>query len=232
MRPMRGVLVCSLSLLSVCLLACQRITGPSGPEVLLVNAVDPDSVNAVSLFRSCVGHAFPQPSSPNAGKNYFWPNSTNFSTTDQLREYAACDGTMRQDSSDTSADQRDRGQTVHLYCDASSTRLRYFHLNFPPSLVGRHVQAGELLGYASMVGRGQLPERAWYYSSNFDIAVSDGDYRRTDNYFARLSPAAFAAWGARGLTAVSQTNDGANPTCSSYSSDVGGPGILQLSPPR
>ncbi len=198
----------------------------------LVNVVDPESVNAVSLFHSCVGHAFPLPASPNSAKNYFWPNSTNFSSTDQLREYAACDGTVRQNSSDTSADQRDRGQTVHLFCDASSTSIRYFHLNFDPGLLEQHVTAGAFVGYAAMVGTGQAPSTTWYYSSNFDVSVADGDDSATENYFARLSPSAFAAWDPRGVTSLAQTSHGGNPTCAGYSSDVGNPDILVLSPSR
>ena len=62
--------------------------------------------------------------SPNSGKNYFWPNSTNFSTTSQLREYAVCDGATGQNSDDTSPNEYDRGQTIHLYCNNSSTAVR------------------------------------------------------------------------------------------------------------
>jgi hypothetical protein len=221
-------------MLMLALSACHGATEPSGTRVELQNVVDPDSVNAVSLFNSCVGHAFPQPNSPNSAKNYFWPNSTNFSTNDQLRILAACAGTVRQNSSDTSPDQQDRGRTVHLFCDGSSTSLRYFHLNFASSLLGQHVNAGGMMGYAAMVGTGQVPppNPAWYFSSNFDIAVmNDGD-SQTENYFARLSPAAFAAWNARGITSVSQTANASNQNCSSYNSDISNPGILVFSPTR
>jgi hypothetical protein len=75
-----------LSLLSVCLSACHNPAGPGGPPLSLpVNVVDPATVNAVSRFNSCVGHAFPLQNSPNSGKNYFWPISSNQSTNDQLR---------------------------------------------------------------------------------------------------------------------------------------------------
>ena len=226
--------ICVLLLLGASLAACHNLTGPSAMPTELLNVVDPASVNAVSLFNSCVGHPFPQPNSPNSGKNYFWPTSANFSTNDQLTVFAACTGTVRQTSSDTSADQQDRGRTVHLFCDDSSTSLRYFHLNFAASLLGQHVRAGEAMGHASMLGTGQVPSPipAWYYSSNFDVAVADGNDSATENYFARLSPAAFAAWSARGVTSLSQTVISGNSTCSTYNSDISNPGILVFSPSR
>lgn len=85
-----------------------------------------------------------------------------------------------------------------------------------------------------MVGVGQAPSpiSAWYYSSNFDVAVADGNDSATENYFTRLSPAAFAAWNARGVTLLSQTVISGNSTCSSYNSDISNPGILVFSPTR
>lgn len=230
----RGATLGLFLLLSVCVAACQNATGPSSTYVELVNVVDPESVNAVSLFNSCVGHPFPQPNSPSSGKNYFWPNSTNFSTNDRIRVLAACTGVVRQNSSDTSGDQQDRGRTVHLFCDGSSTSLRYFHLNFASSLLGQRVGAGEFMGYAALVGVGQAPSPipAWYYSSNFDVAVMDGNDSKSENYFARLSAAAFAAWSARGLTSLSQTANPSNRTCTSYNSDVSNPDIFVFSPSR
>lgn len=140
--------------------ACHGTTGPSGAPAALVNIVDPESVNAVSRFNACVGHPFPQQNSPNSAKNYFWPTSVNFSTNDQLRVLAACDGVIRQNSSDTSADQQDRGRTVHFFCSGSSTSLRYFHLNFASTLLEQQVRAGQQIGYAAMVGVGQAPSSA------------------------------------------------------------------------
>jgi len=213
--------------------ACGSPTGPSGPSTLLsVNVVDPQDINAVSTFNSCVGHAYPQTNSPNSAKNYFWPNSTNFSTIDRLREYAACAGTTAQTPADLSPNEFDRGQTLHLNCDGSSTTLRYFHLNFDPGLVGHHVNAGDFMGYAALLGTGQTPYGSWQFSGNFDIAVSEQDDSRTENYFARLDATAFAAWAARGLTSISQTINAGNPTCSSYSSNVGDPGIFVFTPAR
>lgn len=226
--------LCVVALLGACVTACHGVTGPSALPVQLQNVVDPESVNAVSLFNSCVGHPFPQPNSPNSGKNYFWPNSTNFSTTDQLTVFAACTGLVRQTSSDMSPDQQDRGRTVHLVCDGSSTSLRYFHLNFASSLLGQHVRAGDTLGHASLLGDGQAPSPipAWYYSSNLDVAVAEGSDSTTENYFTRLSPAALAAWNARGVTSLSQTVTPGNPTCSRYNSDITNPGIFVFSPTR
>lgn len=219
--------------LSVAVAGCHGTTTPSGPAVLLsANIVDPDSVDAVSMFNSCSGHPFPENTSPNSAKNYFWPNSTNFSTTNQLQEFAACTGTIEQNSDDTAANEMDRGQTVHLYCDGSSTSLRYFHLNFTPGLVGQHVAAGAFLGYASMVGTGQTPSVTWQNSSNFDIAVIDGDDSRTENYFSRLDAATFAAWSERGITSVAQTISPGNPTCANFLSGVGSRDIISLTPVR
>ncbi len=222
----------ALSLLLVSSAACHSSTGPSPLGQQLVNIVDPDSVNAISLFDSCVGHAFPQTNSPNSAKTYFWPNSTNFSTTDQLQEYAACSGTVSQAQDDVSANELDRGQTIHLSCDASSTSLRYFHVNFAASLVGRHVGAGDVLGTASLLGNGQTVAGTWQFSSNFDLSVSDGDDSVTVDYFTKLNASAFAAWAARGLTAVSQTMMPGGPSCGTYSSYIGAPGILTLTPAR
>jgi hypothetical protein len=223
-----------VSAASAFLSACHSPTGPSGPALLLpANIVDPMTVNAVSQFNSCVGHAFPQPTSPNSGKNYFWPTSATSNTTDQLRLYAACDGTTSQNTNDTndpSPVTAGRGLSIHLYCDNSSTGLRYFHVNVTPGLLGQHVRAGDLLGYAVMLGPGQSPAATWQFSSNFDVGVIQGDDSVTVNYFAALSGSALGAWAARGVTSVSQTVYPGNPTCASYSSYIGGPGILPLTP--
>lgn len=212
---------------------CHGDTAPSGPAVpLTANIVDPQTVDAVSMFNSCSGHPFPENNSPNSAKNYFWPNSTNFSTTNQLQEFAACTGAIGQNSDDTNPNELDRGQTVHLYCDGSSTSLRYFHLNFAAGLVGQHVTAGAFLGYASMLGTGQTPSVTWQNSSNFDVAVIDGDDSRTVNYFSRLDAATFAAWNGRGVTSVAQTINPGNPTCATFLSGVGSPDVLSLTPVR
>lgn len=211
-------------------LACHNPTGPSGPPALLTaNIVEPSSVNAVSKFNSCAGHAFPD-GSANSAKNYFWPNSTNFNTTDRLREFAACNGTVGQNSDDTAPNEQDRGQTYHLYCDGSSTMVRYFHLVAAGVSLGQHVQAGDFLGYASMLGTGQVPSATWQNSSNFDVAVSESDDNATENYFAKLSAGAFAAWAARGIFSVPQTLNPGNPNCSSFTSNVGSPDIVSLTP--
>ena len=211
-------------------------TGPngSGPAVALTaNVVDPESVNAVSDFNSCSGHPFPENTSPNSAKNYFWPNSTNFSTNGVLPEYAVCNGTAGQNSDDTAANEQDRGQTLHLYCDNSSTSVRYFHLAFTQGLLGQHVHAGDLMGYASMVGTGQAPSVTWQNSSNFDVAViQKGNDNTTQNYFAALDASTFAAWAARGLTSVVQTVNPGNPTCASFLSAPGSPDIFVFTPAR
>jgi len=185
------------------------------------------------MFNSCSGHAFPESNSPNSAKNYFWPDSTNFSTTNQLQEYAACTGTIGQNQDDTAANEQDRGFTVHLYCDGSSTALRYFHLNFTPGLVGQHVVSGAPLGYASMVGTGQSPSATWQNSSNFDIAVIDGSNDdNTEDYFSKLNPATFAAWAARGVTTVASTINPGNPTCTSFGSTIGDRDVISFVPIR
>jgi hypothetical protein len=189
------------------------------------------AVNAASQFNSCVGHAFPLPTSPNSAKNYFWPTSTNFSSTDQLTLYAACDGTTGQNSSDTN-DPSNRGATMHLWCDSSSTGLRYFHINVAAGVLGKHVRAGEAVGFAMMLGTGEAPSSAWQYSSNFDIAVFDKDDSVTANYFASLSASAFGAWASRGLTSVAQTNFSGPATCAAFNSNVGETGILTFTPIR
>ena len=144
---------------AVGVLACHSPTAPSGPPALFsANVVDPMTVNAVSKFNSCVGHPFPQPNSPNSGKNYFWPASAFNSTMNQLRIYAACDGTISQPSDDTndpSPIASSRGQAVHLYCDNSSTGIRYQEITFTPAILGQHVRAGDLVAYADLLGNGQ-----------------------------------------------------------------------------
>lgn len=209
---------------------CHSMTGPSGPSVMLTaNVVDPGSVDAVSMFNSCSGHAFPD-GSPNSAKNYFWPNSTNFSTNGQLREFAACDGALSQNSDDTDVNETDRGRTYHLTCNGSSTMVRYFHLELSGIGLGAHVAAGDFLGFASMVGTGQGPSATWQNSSNFDIAVSEGDDNHTENYFSKPSSSAFAAWAARGLSSPSQTINPGNPVCSGFASGVGSPDVFSFSP--
>jgi hypothetical protein len=214
--------------------ACGGTTGPGGPAVsLAANIVDPQSVNAVSDFNSCSGHAFPDTNSRNSAKNYFWPNSTNFSTNGVLPEFAVCSGTAGQNSDDTAANEQDRGRTLHLFCEKSSTSVRYFHLMFDASTIGQHFQAGDLIGYASMVGTGQSPSNTWQNSSNFDVAViPNGDDATTQNYFAALDAATFSAWAGRGLTSVSQTVNPGNPVCSNFLSAPGSPDIFVFTPVR
>lgn len=211
---------------------CNRVTG-SSPVQLTANVVDPLSVNAVSLFNSCVGHAYPETNSPNSGKNYFWANSTNFGTNDQLKEFAACSGTLSQNNDDTNDPAEFvRGWSVHLFCDNSSTSLRYFHLNVNAGLLSHHVNAGDFLGYGAMAQAGQPPSGSWQNSPNIDIAVNTGDDSHTQNYFASLDAAAFAAWSVRGVSSVSQTIKAGNPTCQSYSAYIGTADVLSFSPAR
>jgi hypothetical protein len=205
-------------------------SGPTGPPAALTaNVVDPATVDAVSKFHSCSGHAFPD-GSPNSAKNYFWPTSANVSTTNQLREYAACSGATSQNSDDTAANEQDRGFTIHLTCDNSETQVRYFHINYTPGILNAHVSAGDFLGYASMLGTGQSPSATWQNSSNFDIAVSEGNDNATEDYFSKLSASAFAAWASRGLVSPSQSINAANPTCTSFTSNPGDPDILSFEP--
>jgi len=229
-RRMSPGLAVATALVAGSAAACRNPAGPSGPPVLLTaNVVDPASVNAVSKFNSCSGHAFPD-GSPNSAKNYFWPTSVNFNTTNVLREFAACSGTVDQNADDTDPNEQDRGRTYHLNCDGSSTLVRYFHLNAQVGL-GQHVVAGDVVGFAVMLGAGQQPSATWQNSSNFDIAVSDGDDSHTENYFSKLSAAAFAAWASRGLTSVSDTINPGNPTCSSFRSSVGDADVFSFTPP-
>lgn len=220
---------------TILLPACGGPTSPgrSGPSILLsANVVDPDTVNAASRYNACVGHPYPQPTSPNAAKNYFWPTSTNFSTSDQLALYAGCDGTPTQTSGDTNDPTSVRGATMHLWCDNSSTGLRYFHIDISAGVLGRHVTAGEKLGYAVMRNPGQAQSTAWQFSSNFDVSVINGGDNATDNYFSALSASAFAAWASRGVTSVAQTIVAGAPVCTSYNSNVGETGILAFTPAR
>ena len=234
-----SLLVCAMSprlvvaaLVWVCLspLACASPTAPS--LLLLANVVDPDDVNAVSAFNSCQGHRYPQPDARNSAKNYFWPNSTNFSSTTLLKEFAACDGRVDQSAQDKSSDQIDRGRTVHLYCEGSTTRLKYFHVNFDPRILGQQVKAGAFIGYASTLGTGQTRSTSWLYSSNFDIAVSEGNDENTVDYFGKLSATALSAWRARGLTSAMQTTRAGNISCSGYNAIFTAPDVIIFTPTR
>ena len=215
----------------------------SAEPALLVNIVDPLDINAISKFHSCAGHAYPAQDSPNSGKIYFWPNSTNQSTTNGLKEYAVCTGTAVQLPDDLDINETARGESLHLFCDNSTTVLRYFHVNFDHSILGAHVDAGEPVGYAALVNIDGGPAQEWQYSSNFDLGVSDdntsggvvidnGVDGPSEDYFARLTPAAFTAWSVRGLTSVSQTINPGDPTCTSYSSNIGSADIVVLNPLR
>jgi hypothetical protein len=117
-----------------------------------------------------------------------------------------------------------------LYCDNSSTRLRYFHINFNASLLGQHVRAGDQLGTAALLGTGQTPSTAWQYSSNFDVAVSESNDNETVDYFGKLDATALAAWGARGLTSTTPTTIVSNARCSSYNATFAAPDVILLSP--
>lgn len=211
---------------------CNRVTG-SNPTQLTANVVDPQSVNAVSLFNSCVGHPYPDPASPNSAKNYFWANSTNFGTNDQLKVFAACSGTVSQTNNDTNdPSEFIRGWSVHLFCDHSSTSLRYFHLTTDSSHLGRHVNAGDLLGFGAMAQAGQPPSGSWQNSPDIDVAVNDGDDSRTQNYFASLDGPTFAAWSARGVTSLSQTVKPGNVTCANFSGYIGSADVFSFTPVR
>ena len=230
MKPQRMVLlVLATAFVST---DCNRVTG-SNPTQLTANVVDPQSVDAVSLFNSCVGHPYPLSNAPNSAKNYFWGNSTNFGTNDQLKEFAACSGTMNQNNDDTNdPSEFVRGESVHLYCDNSSTSVKYFHLNFDPSLLGHHVSSGDFVGFAALAQAGQSWSN-WQTSSPMDIAVNVGDDSRTQDYFASLDGAAFAAWSVRGVTSISQTTKPGNVSCANWQAYPGSPNdVLSFSPVR
>lgn len=220
---------CLVLLLTIAPLGC-GITD-ANPVLLSANVVDPQEVNAFSQFESCVGHAYPLPTSPNSGKNYFWPNSTNVSSNNLLKLFAACDGKLGQNGDDTN-DPREfvQGESAHLWCDGSSTAIRFFHVNVTPGLLGRHVTAGSIIGFASLLGAGDQPTTDWRFSENFDISIVDGDDSKGENYFSKLDATAFAAWSARGITSIAQTIAPSPTVCATYSSNVGNPGIVVLKP--
>ena len=83
-----------------------------------------------------------------------------------------------------------------------------------------------------MLSAGQSVSNMWQNSSNFDIAVYEGDDNSTEDYFAKLDAPTFAAWSARGLTSVAQTINPGNPTCTSFTSNPGSPDIFSFSPAR
>lgn len=231
MPPLRFGILCAASL---CAVGCHNPSGPDAPRTLLqANVVDPANVNAVSKFNSCVGHPFPQQNSPNSGKNYFWPASGYNSTKGRLPLYAACDGTITQpmdDTNDTSAVAMSRGQAFHLTCDNSSTGVRYQELTFAPDIIGRHVAAGDTIGYADLIANGAAPAASWQFSSSFDIAVYEGSDTSTIDYFSALSTPAFSAWAARGVTSVAQTINPGNPTCGSFNASIPAPDIVSFIP--
>ena len=230
MRPQRVLMFGLLTVFAS--IDCNRVTG-SNPTQLTANVVDPLSVDAVSLFNSCVGHPYPESNGPNSAKNYFWGNSTNFGTNDQLKEFAACSGTMNQNIDDTNdPSEFIRGESVHLFCDDSSTSVRYFHLNFAPALLGQHVTAGDFVRFASLAAAGQSWPN-WRTSSPMDIAVNFGDDSKTQDYFASLDGAAFAAWSARGVTSISQTTKPGNVSCTNWQAYPGSPNdVLSFTPAR
>jgi hypothetical protein len=230
MKPSRLILLAFMCVVAA--VDCNRVTG-SNPTQLTANVVDPQSVNAVSLFNSCVGHPYPDPASPNSGKNYFWANSTNFGTNDQLKVFAACSGTITQTNNDTNDPAEfTRGWSVHLFCDNSSTSLRYFHLNIDSTHLGHHVNAGDFLGFGAMAQAGQPPSGSWQNSPNIDVAVNNGDDSRTQNYFSSLDGATFAAWSVRGVTSVSQTIKAGAPICANFSGYIGTADVFSFMPVR
>ena len=217
----RGGLTFTLALFGLLPISCGPGLRRTGPPILFgTNIVNPSDVNAVSKFYSCSGHPYPEQNSPNSQKNYFWPNSTNFNTSSSIAIYAACDGTINQtndDTNDTSGSSgTTRGMTVHLFCDNTSTALRYFHLN-PTGQIGGHYSAGNQIGYADVFGGGSV---IWQNSSNFDVAVSDDNDNSTVDYFLKLNVSAWQAWSPRGLTDITQTWVSAPITCPSFNALV------------
>ncbi len=89
---------------------------------------------------------------------------------------------------------------------------------------------GDFLGDAVLLGNDQTPSAIWQNSSNFDIAVFEGNDADTLDYFAALSPSALAAWAVRGVTTVVQTVYSGNPVCATFNSGIPDPGILVFSP--
>jgi hypothetical protein len=134
------------------------------------------------------------------------------------------------DTNDPSPQAASRGPSIHLYCDNSETGLRYFHINFPAGLIGQRVKAGDFMGDAVLLGTDQTTSPIWQNSSNFDIAVFEGDDSNAVDYSAVLSSPALAAWATRGLTTITQTIVTPAPTCSTYNSNIGDPGILVFVP--
>ncbi|MEO7363105.1 MAG: hypothetical protein ABI120_22420 [Gemmatimonadaceae bacterium] len=72
----------------------------------------------------------------------------------------------------------------------------------------------------------------WLYSSNFDVAVSEGNDDKTEDYFSKLSATALAAWSARGIGAATLTTRADNPTCTSYNATFGLPDVILFTPAR
>ena len=206
----------------------------SGPPASLVNPVDPAEIHHVSKYNSCCGHAYPEQDSPNSAKHYFYPVDSLVNTNDRIHVYAACAGKVVQENRDMDSQAipgigEPRGQHFHLYCDGSSTRLRYFHVNHAAALLGSHVDAGALLGTADVrcqVGTPPNPEQC----SDFDVAVSDHSDEETASLFSRLTPEALAAWAPRGLTSVSQVLRTPAPTCEAYACAHEEPDTFTLSP--
>lgn len=186
------------------------------PVLLSANFVRPDQVNAVSKFNSCCGHAYPQQDSPRSGKNYFWPNSTNYNSSGKIRLYAACTGSIKQTAQDTS---NDRGSTVHLFCENSSTAVRYFHGVYDVPLPSGKISAGSPIGYAD-VSSTSSPCPSWAFCTNFDVAVSDDSDDTTVNYFSKLDSASMAEWNNRGLSDPNATNISTTAPCANFSCNV------------
>ena len=114
---------------------------------------------------------------------------------------------------------------------ADDAQFNDLEISFDAGIVGQHVTAGQLIAHADLLGNGQSPAPSWQYSSNFDIAVFNGDDTNTINYFAALSADAFGVWAARGVTSVAQTLNPGNPTCAAFNSYIGQPDIVAFTPP-
>lgn len=118
--------------------------------------VDPANLDAISRYRSGVGHAYSDDYEPNnrSLKNYFEPLPAYLDTNTSLPVYAPATGTI---TSVTAAGQvlstgEHRGTQIELVPDGyPQFDIVLFHVNAAPGLkAGVHVTAGDPLGFADI----------------------------------------------------------------------------------
>ena len=163
-------------------------------KFIVANPVDLNQIASISLFRSCAGHDY---SGKNAEgeketlrsmKHYLEVTTELDQSSGKVAMFAPFDGKI--ESIDTK--QGPRGNLVWISGSAGGWKFIFFHIDLVPGLKkGSEVEAGQLIGYANLVG-----------GANFDYGLKRFGIRGQmfESPFKHMAPKVLAEYEAVGIT--------------------------------